>query len=261
MSDVIDCFSPEWPAPSSVGALISTRNLGDSQGVYARGNLALHVGDDAGSVARNRSLLCSQSQIPNWQWLSQVHGTQIIEATGQSCRDAIEADGSFTRQPGIVCAVLTADCLPVLLCNRAGNQVAAVHAGWRGLCAGILVEVVSRFDCPPDDLCIYLGPAIGATAFEVGEDVKLAFAHSLERFGVGYSDRQHAIHQSFNAIPNVKGKYWADLNQMARSHVQHCGVVDIYGGDHCTAQQTERFYSFRKEGVTGRFVSAIWIKP
>jgi YfiH family protein len=183
-------------------------------------------------------------------WLEQVHGTQVLYApeAGPEPR----ADASFSDQPGPACVVMTADCLPVLFCDRQGTQVAAAHAGWRGLCQGILRKTLARFS-RPDQVMAYLGPAIGPDKFEVGDEVLQAFIHGAQN-----GQQMEAIQTAF--MPTQQGKYLADLYALARAELTGCGLGAIYGGDFCTFTDAERFYSYRRELDTGRMASLIWLK-
>ncbi|HEY9034856.1 MAG TPA: peptidoglycan editing factor PgeF [Pseudomonadales bacterium] len=236
----------DWPAPATIVAGVSCRAGGVSSGVYADNNLALHVGDNAGHVLENRRRL--DASLPGdkrWQWLDQVHGVAVAEA---ACDRIIQADAAYSNRPGIVCAVLTADCLPVLLCDSRGLEVAAVHAGWRGLCHGVIENTVARFVAGPGELLAWLGPAIGPAHFEVGEEVRQAFA------------AQPAGPASMAAfVPaGSPGKYRADLYQLARIRLQALGVRQVSGGGLCTFADRRRFYSYRRDGVTGRMASFVY---
>lgn len=235
---------PNWPAPKNVKALSSTRQGGYSTGVYAGLNLGTHVGDDFSIVMRNRQWLAEQAQMPSAPiWLNQTHSTTVIEATGPT-EVILDADGFFTHSSDVVCSAMTADCLPVLITNTSGTQVAAVHAGWRGLAGGIVEEVLRHFS---QDVLIWLGPAIGPQAFEVGEDVVEAFC------------QQHP--QAVNAFSThiTPNKWLADMDQLARIRLSSIGVEAIYSSELCTYQDS-RFYSYRREGVTGRQASFIWFE-
>ena len=235
---------PEWPAPRGVRALITTRAGGASRGAYAGLNLGLRCGDDAADVARNRAGL--RQWLPaNPQWLRQVHGTTVVEAGDGD--EYPEADAAFARRPRAVCAVLTADCLPVLLCDEAGTVVAAAHAGWRGLCSGVIEQTLRAMDRPEAALLAYLGPAIGTGAYEVGDEVRQAFVAA---------DPESA--DSF--APGKPGKFYADLYALARRRLARSGVTRIYGGGFCTYTERERFYSYRRDGTTGRMASLIWME-
>jgi YfiH family protein len=238
---------PQWPAPSHVKALSTTRRDGYSKGWYSGLNLGLHVQDDPELVGRNRSLLQQQVGVDlSAAWLNQTHSIRVKELPCEG--DAEAADGAWTQTPRVPCVVLTADCLPVLLTNRMGTQVAAVHAGWRGLCDGILEQAVAKF-ADPDDVLVWLGPAIGPRAFEVGEDVRQAFiSHQTES------------QVAFEPHPVTANKWLADIYQLARLRLAQHGVTAIYGGEHCTFSDSERFYSYRRDGVTGRQATVIWLE-
>lgn len=237
---------PDWPAAAAVRALSTTRRGGYSSGPWAGFNLADHVDDDPAAVAANRALLREAYQLPaEPRWLQQVHGTAVCLA-GQA--DDSCADAAFTRDAGVVCAVMTADCLPLLLCDRAGSAVAAVHAGWRGLLAGVIEQAVARFGAPPNDLLAWLGPAIGPNAFEVGDEVRDAFVAE-----------DSAAASCFSA--NRGGHWLADLYGLARLRLRRLGIESVYGGDQCTYSDGRRFFSYRRDGVTGRMASLIWLQP
>jgi len=239
-----DWIVPEWPAPRGVRALITTRAGGVSGGAYAGLNLGLRSGDDTETVVRNRASL-RQSLPAEPNWLRQVHGTTVVEAGG--VRGSPEADAAFTRRSGAVCAVLTADCLPVLLCDEQGTVVAAAHAGWRGLCAGVLEQTLRAMDRPPAALLAYLGPAIGPAAYEVGAEVRQAFVDADPESEAAFA-------------PGKPGKFYADLYALARRRLVRSGVARVYGGGYCTYTECERFYSYRRDGATGRMASLIWME-
>ena len=237
---------PGWPAPRNVGCLSTTRLGGVSRGVFSSLNLGCHVGDDPDAVTANREVL--KSMIAGKPvWLTQVHGTRVVDA-GQFIDTDLspEADAAFIRRTGGVCAVMTADCLPVLLCDDSGSVVAAVHAGWRGLLAGVLEATVKAMKVPGTQLMAWLGPAIGQNAFEVGDEVRAAFSEiSLE------------AEMAFRAAS--RGKWWADIYCLARQRLISQGVERVFGGDHCTASEAELFFSYRRDGRTGRMASMIWL--
>ena len=236
---------PDWPAPKNVRAVATTRTGGVSRGSYDSFNLATHVGDDPAAVRENRARLRAALALPvEPTWLKQVHGVVGVDAE-QSGRE-LEADGAFATQPGAVCVVLTADCLPVLLCNREGTQVAALHAGWRGLAGGVIESGVQAMGIPGGELLAWLGPAIGPQAFEVGPEVRTTFMEH---------DTQTA--QAFR--PARKGKYLADIHLLARLRLQRLGVAAVYGGGFCTVTDSARFFSYRRDGATGRMASLIWL--
>mgnify|MGYP000459916980 CR=1 FL=1 len=236
---------PDWPAPANVRAVCSTRHGGVSSGPYASLNLGGHVGDDEAAVAENRQRfvkLSGMSAAP--LWLEQVHGT-VLATLPPTSQGTPVADACTSTERGVVCAVMTADCLPVLLCDQAGSRVAAVHAGWRGLCAGVIETAVAGF-ARSTPLMAYLGPAISQQAFEVGAEVREAFmAHS--------ADAAVAFREGDD------GRYYADLYHLARQRLMQSGVSQIYGGQYCTYRQNELFFSYRRDGQTGRMASAIWL--
>jgi len=234
-----------WPAPANVHAGTSRRQGGISQGVYASLNLAMHVGDDPPAVIENR---CRLGLPTEPIWLNQVHGLSVVNAgraLAERSEQDIEADAAYADVGGVICAVLTADCLPLLLCDRAGRRVAAVHAGWRGLAAGIIDRAVTSLQLPGEQLLAWLGPAIGPNAYEVGEEVREAFLR-LD------ADARTAFRLS------RPGHWWMDIYQLARQQLVQRGVDEVYGGDHCTWQEADRFYSYRRDGMTGRMASVIW---
>jgi hypothetical protein len=245
---VHDWIVPDWPAPASVRALITTRAGGVSRGAYAGLNLGLGSGDDPGDVVRNRAHL--RPWLPAEPlWLRQVHGTAVAEA--DAMEGSPEADAALARGPGRVCAVLTADCLPLLLCDTGGTVVAAVHAGWRGLCSGVIEQTLRAMDKPAQALLAYLGPAIGPGAYEVGAEVRDAFI-AADPGG----ERECAA--AF--APGRPGRFYADLYALARRRLARGGVAKIYGAGHCTYTERERFYSYRRDGATGRMASLIWME-
>ncbi|MCG9082710.1 peptidoglycan editing factor PgeF [Laribacter hongkongensis] len=234
-----------WPAPARVRTLITTRDGGVSLAPYASLNLGQHVGDDPAAVAENRARLRACLPAEPF-WLNQVHGIGVQEACADAPDVPPDADAGFTRQPGVVCAVMTADCLPVLLADRSGSVVAAAHAGWRGLCNGIIEATIARMAVPASDILAWLGPAIGPDAFEVGPEVRTAFmAHDP------------TAASAFAAIPD--GKYLADIYLLACQRLNACGVTEVHGGDACTVTERERYFSYRRDGRTGRMASLIWL--
>ncbi|MDA9825955.1 peptidoglycan editing factor PgeF [Porticoccaceae bacterium] len=244
-------ITPNWPTPGNIGAAITTRQGGCSRAPFDSNNLALHVGDAETAVQSNRKRLAESlglSQQP--LWLNQVHGTEVIYVPEASAVPT--ADASFTDRPEQACAIMTADCLPVLFCDQQGTQVAAAHAGWRGLCHGILRKTVASF-ARPDQVMAYLGPAIGPQVFEVGAEVLEAFVQ-----GAQGAQQIEAIQTAF--LPSQQGKYLTDLYALARAELTGCGVSAIYGGDYCTLTDSSRFYSYRREAKTGRMASLVWLK-
>lgn len=240
---MLEPIVPGWPAPANVQSLVTTRQGGVSEGTYGGLNLAGHVGDSPVAVAANRQEL--RRLLPAMPlWLNQVHGTRCVPA--DAAWQGIEADASATQVPGVVCAVLTADCLPVLLCDDAGTAVAAVHAGWRGLAAGVIEAAVGAMGVPAPRLLAWLGPAIGPDAYEVGAEVKAAFTGQDP--GAAAAFRAHG------------DKWLCDLYTLARRRLAAIGVERIFGGGLCTFHEPERFYSYRRDGHTGRMASLIWLK-
>lgn len=235
---------PDWPAPRGVRSLITTRSGGVSGAPYASMNLADHVGDDPRAYRENRRRL--RTQLPAEPlWMRQVHGVGVIEA--QSWFSGVEADGAVARAAGAVIGVLTADCLPVLFCDLEAKVVGVAHAGWRGLVSGILETTIAQMAIDPGRLMAYLGPGIGVEVYEVGEEVRDAFA----RVDAG------AV-QAF--MPHTPGKFFADLYQLARQRLAKTGIMAIHGGEFCTFAEENRFFSYRRDGPTGRMASLIWIE-
>ena len=238
-------LQPDWALPAGVGALLTTRAGGQSVGPFASFNLGGHVGDDPLAVAANRARL--RGFVPaDPLWLSQVHGAAVANA--DVSEGVPEADAVLARSSRRVCAVLTADCLPALLCDDDASVVAAAHAGWRGLAAGVLENTVREMGVPPHRLRAWLGPAIGPAAFEVGDEVRAAFV----------ADDPEAA-TAFVARP-VAGKWLADLFVLARRRLVAAGVTRVSGGGVCTVSAPQRFYSYRRDGVTGRFASMVWLE-
>jgi YfiH family protein len=234
-------IEPDWPAPAGIRAASTLRQGGASLGPYASLNLGAHVGDDTALVAENRRSLKAALNLPSEPvWLTQVHGTRALRADRP---DGRAADAAFTGEPGVVCAVMTADCLPVLLCSRDGLRVAAVHAGWKGLAAGVIESAVAALGTA--DLLAWLGPAIGPAAFEVGDEVRAAFLARTPAFAPGFREREN-------------GRWRADLYRLARVDLNRLGVSDIYGGGRCTHDEPADFFSYRRDGVTGRMATLIW---
>lgn len=235
---------PDWPAPARVRAAQTTRSGGLSKPPYASLNLGMHVGDDAMTVAANRGLL--NAVVPSEPvWLEQVHGTAVILAEAAGC--APRADACITRRDHAVCAVMTADCLPVFFCDDAATVVGVAHAGWRGLADGVIEATVRAMAVAPASLMAWLGPAIGPQAFEVGAEVRETFVR-----------HDPAAASAFTPIAN---KYLADLYLLARQRLQAVGVQRIYGGNFCTYRDAERFFSYRRDGQTGRMASLVWLSP
>ncbi len=274
-----DWIVPDWPAPAGVRALVTSRAGGVSVSPYDSMNPAAHVGDAPAAVAENRRIL--RQALPSEPlWLNQVHGIRVVEvslppmqsslsalkgATGEVSESpptlhfqrgevTPEADASLTRQPGLVCAVLTADCLPVLFCDDAGKVVAAAHAGWRGLAAGVLEETVRAMRVAPERILAWLGPAIGPGSFEVGEEVREAFVAGNPLAGIAF---RPALPGTLDESPR---KWLADLRVLARIRLAAVGVERVYADASCTFKDARRFFSYRRDGQTGRMASLIWIE-
>lgn len=235
---------PDWPAPASVKALSTTRAGGVSAAPYLSLNLGTHVGDLPERVAENRAHV--RRLLPAEPcWLNQVHGSGVVDVA--LITGVPDADAAVSRKPGAVCVVMTADCLPVLLCDRGGRVVAAAHAGWRGLHGGVIEATVSAMGVAPSDLLVWLGPAIGPDAFEVGDEVREAFISQYAKS----ADAFRPVAQS--------GKWLADIYLLARQRLLRLGVTGVYGGGACTVRDVERFFSYRRDGVTGRMGSFVWL--
>lgn len=241
----------DWPAPPGVYAGTTLRGddveLGFSQPPFHGFNLADHVGDDPSAVADNRQTLIRQLSLPQDSvWLQQVHGTRVVDAA-KTADKLVQADAAFTTQAGVICAVLTADCLPILLCDRQGKRVAALHAGWRGLAAGVIEATLKAMQTPGQELMAWLGPAIGPEAYEVGDEVRQAFV-------------QHdATAANAFATATRPGYWYMDIYQLARQRLAAKGVTSVYGGAYCTFSDPSRFYSYRRDGKCGRMASLVWI--
>lgn len=249
MNRTLPLLQPDWPAPSSIRALMTTRQGGVSGGAYESFNLGLHCGDVVEDAQANRQHLRDVAQLPNEPvWLRQTHSTNAVLAEHYDPQMA--ADASFTRSPGVVCAVMTADCLPILITNTAGTEVAAIHAGWAGMADGVIEQTLAQLSSAPEDLQLWFGAAIGPQAFEVGEEV-------IERF------LQHdpKAEQGFVPRSGVPGKWLGNLYQLARHRCAMMGVSEqqISGGGECTHNDAERFFSYRRDRETGRMASLIWI--
>lgn len=248
----MDLIFPDWPiAPPNIGAISTTRKGGVSHGPYDDGagggglNLGTHVDDDPGCVKMNRELL--RTLLPSEPaWLSQVHGSVVLDAA--TVNTAPKADASIAYRAGVVCVIQTADCLPVLFCDLQGKVVGAAHAGWRGLAHGVLENTVTCMrNAGAAEITAWLGPAIGPSCFEVGQDVYDAFVV-----------RDPRMDSAFQA--HATGKYLADIYALARIVLRDAGVVEVFGGGLCTVSEKERFYSYRRDRVTGRMASLIWLK-
>ncbi|WP_166259124.1 peptidoglycan editing factor PgeF [Marinobacter salicampi] len=242
-------LKPDWPAPASVRALSTTRLGGVSDAPWDSLNLGSHVADDELHVMANRRLLASHAGLEPAQihWLEQVHGNHVHRADGASRIETPCADACMTVTPNQACAILTADCLPVLLCDVSGTRVGAAHAGWRGLSGGVLEALVACLS-PAHELMAWLGPAIGPRHFEVGPEVRETFVASYPDAG-----------QAFTVSGDRPGHYLADLWELARQRLRRAGVTQIYGGGICTVSDPARFFSYRRDGKTGRMATLIWL--
>jgi len=251
-----ELIRPNWPAPKHIKAYSTTRHLATSAtgSISATGmqkypsfNLALHVNDHHAQVARNRALLAEHLQLPNAPvWLNQVHGTTVVDLDRKITPTTLpKADGSYTRHANQICVIMSADCLPILLTDTQGTQVAALHAGWRGLASGIIENLLKKWPSPLNRVIAWLGPAIGPASFEVGAEVRQAFITQD-------SDAKKAFHPSHNE------KWLANLYLLAKQRLKSRGINHIYGGDYCTFNESSRFFSYRREGQTGRMASLIW---
>lgn len=248
MSTELPLIHPDWPAPASVQALSTTREGGVSAAPWDTLNLAEHVGDNHGDVLENRRRLADWAHLApeDFCWLQQVHGSEVARLPAT---EPPLADAGVTTSAGVVCAILTADCLPVLFCDRQGSQVAAAHAGWRGLAAGVLERTLAEFDNPGDVLA-WIGPAIGPEHYEVGPEVREQFLrHSGKE-----TDRL------FELSPTRPGHFLADIAGLARFQLEDAGVGSVWGGGYSTYRQTDRFFSYRRDGQTGRMASCIWLQ-
>ncbi|TGZ99945.1 peptidoglycan editing factor PgeF [Rodentibacter pneumotropicus] len=237
---------PNWQAPSNIHAFTTTRQGGVSVSPFDSFNLGDHVDDEKSAVKTNRTLLVEKFHLPHTPlFLTQTHSTKVIQLPYSG--NNFEADAVYTNQPHQVCTVMTADCLPVLFTTRRGNEVAAVHAGWRGLCDGVLEETVKCFQAQPQDIIAWLAPAIGPKAFQVGKEVVEQFMRI-----------DPIAEMAFIADPSQQGKYLGNLYQLATQRLNKLGITEISGGDHCTFNEGDLFFSYRRDGKTGRMASVIW---
>jgi polyphenol oxidase len=241
-------FEADWPAPKGVRALSTRRggvgNGGVSRAPYAEFNLGDHVGDDEAAVAENRRRLKAWAGLPaEPSWLGQVHGTTVVDLDAAGRRDP--ADAAMASGKGKVCVILTADCLPIVFTTDIGDRVAAAHAGWRGLAAGVIEATVSALTTRPDRLLAWLGPAIGPRHFEVGSEVREEFVSADPESVAAFT-------------PNARGRFMADLPGLARRRLERLGVSRIYGGAECTFARPDLYYSYRRDGITGRQATLIW---
>ncbi|MFO1258627.1 MAG: peptidoglycan editing factor PgeF [Gammaproteobacteria bacterium] len=223
----------DWPAPASIHAYVTTS---------VAGNLGLHVGDDPKIVQANRQQLQAELHCPPIAWLHQTHSNRVVNLSETSDRDA---DGAFLSGTGLTAVVMTADCLPVLLCDEAGQALAAIHCGWRGLSQGILEGAVQRFAVQPQSIIVWFGPAISAPYYEVDDVVREAFPEDKK--------------DTACFVPNERGRWQASLVELAKSRLRRLGVSRIYGGERCTFSESESFFSYRRAPKTGRFATLIWM--
>lgn len=241
---MIEVIQPQWPAPSAVSACCTTRLGGVSESPFDSFNLALHVGDDEARVRQNRQDLRERLQLPAEPgWLNQTHGIRTVVLEQDSSRDA---DAAVSRQPGQVAVVMTADCLPILICNRCATEVAAVHAGWRGLQSGVIQSALAAMQSTNDQLMAWIGPGISQPCFEVGDEVRAAFADSAP-----------AAADYFSA--HGQGHWLCDLAGLAERVLTQQGVSQVFRDPHCSYRDAELFYSYRRAATTGRMASLIWI--
>ena len=245
-------LEPDWPAPANIHAATTLRTGGVSQGAYFSLNPATHVSDEADQVKQNRQIIREMLDLPSEPvWLDQIHSNRVVKAVNPPYPplqkggrgDLQQADASYTNEAGVVCAVMTADCLPLLVCSADGAHVAAVHAGWRGLLAGVISNTIDAMQT--QDLLVWLGPAIGPDCFEVGAEVRDAFL-----------EKSAAFNEAFKAQSN--DKWLADIYQLARIELAALDITNVYGGTHCTVTEHERFYSYRRDTQTGRMATLIW---
>ncbi len=237
---------PQWPAPAHVNALTTTRVGGVSEGTYDSLNIATHVGDDPQHVKINRQRLRELANLPSEPlWLQQIHGSDVVCADQVAPEITVAADAAYANQANVVCAVQNADCLPILLCDQQGTSVAAIHAGWRSLAAGIIKNTIAALQRAPAKLLAWLGPAIGPKAFEVGSEVRELFLQQDPEAEQAFKAHGHA-------------KWLADIYQLARQCLIKVGVQQIFGGDFCTFTHKNKFFSYRRDGKTGRMASLIW---
>ncbi|MBE9560502.1 MAG: peptidoglycan editing factor PgeF [Proteobacteria bacterium] len=252
MKNKASYLAVDWPQtslkkPENVHAFTTLRKGGFSSGDYQEFNLARHVGDELQSVSSNRAKLIEDLGLPAEPvWLEQVHSNTVICADDIAAETIVQADASFSRKKGVVCAVMTADCLPVFFCDQAGAEVAVAHAGWRGLHAGIISNTIAAMQTPADEILVCLGPAIGPRIFEVGEEVLHAFVSKDSRNETAF-------------VATTAGHYLCDIYQLAHIELQSIGIGSVAGGDYCTYSETQRFFSYRKQQNTGRMASLIWL--
>lgn len=238
---------PTWKVPNSIQAFTTTREGGVSKAPFDSLNVGDHVSDDPQAVQKNRELLANFAKLPQSPvYLNQTHSTRVLRLPLADSQDR-NADAVYTDQPNQVCLVMTADCLPVLFCSRDGKEIAAAHAGWRGLCDGMLEATVAEFRCPREEIIVWLGPAISQKAFQVGQEV-------IDQF-CAFDPKAR---EAFIDDPNTSGKFLGNLYQIARQRLNKLGIQQISGGDYCTATDSAQFFSYRRDGKTGRMATLIW---
>jgi hypothetical protein len=245
-----NALKPDWSAPDRVRAISTTRAGGVSGRPWNSLNLGVHVEDDPDHVRQNRRRLAESTGLKSEQigWLNQVHGIDVVELNPDNVGQIAKADASYTRHPGIACAILTADCLPVILADREGTVVGAAHCGWRSLCGGVIENLVSKMAVAPEALQAWLGPAIGPDSFEVGPEVRDAFLDHGPK----------AVH-AFRAEGARSGHFMADIYALATLRLNHLGVSNVTGGGLCTVKDSDRFFSYRRDGRTGRMATLVWL--
>lgn len=242
----MDKIIPNWNAPKQIQAFTTVRKGGVSQAPFDSFNLGSHVNDNLADVMKNRELLVEKFQLPQMPlFLNQTHSTKVIRLPYAGTD--LEADAVYTNQPNQVCLIMTADCLPALFVSQDGKEIAAAHAGWRGLCDGVLEATVAEFECEPAQISVWLGPAIGPNAFQVGNEV-------IEQFCAFDPNAEEA----FIEDGSTSGKFLGNLYQIAKQRLNKLGIVNIFGGDHCTYTEKEHFFSYRRDKQTGRMASLIW---
>lgn len=247
MEIAMDFIYPTWNVPSHIHALSTTRAGGFSQAPFSSLNLGNHVGDDPQAVMQNRTLLQKIAKLPQAPvYLNQIHSTKVVRLPLSEDCD-LDADAVYTDQANQVCLVMTADCLPVLFCSQDGSEIAAAHAGWKGLCNGMLEATVAEFKCPTDEINVWLAPAISQAAFQVGEEV-------VAQFCAIDSQAQEA----FIPDPKASGKFLGNLYQIAHQRLAKLGIRNIAGGEYCTYSDSVNFFSYRREKQTGRMATLIW---
>ena len=242
MTGIKHWLVPDWPAPANIHAATTLRTGGVSLGTFSSLNPAAHVSDDNERVRQNRQIIGAMLDLPTEPiWLAQIHSNRAVKAFKTALLE--QADASYSNESGVVCAVMTADCLPLLVCSTDGAQIAAIHAGWRGLLSGVITNTIVAMQ--QQDFLVWLGPAIGPDCFEVGPEVREDFL-----------EKSASFNDAFKRQGN--GKWLADIYQLARIELAALGIVNVYGGTHCTFTEHERFYSYRRESQTGRMATLIW---